>query len=167
MATTKNVDLFIRPTSSATKQQAIDYAFDRANTRDSDAGEEDLAHFYTVTDARTGAIYKVFGTKAQDTLQLPILLDVVDKTEFIKGYADEVVISSSSGTHSFELSDDKVYSVMANVVDNSIAEVRIENKTSSGFDIALYDSSDWESTDSRFDCSLESIKVAYSIMFLE
>lgn len=165
MATTKRIDLFIKPTSSATKQQAIDYAFKRANERDADDTTGELAHYYDITDSRTGAKYMVFGTKAQEELQLSKDLDILDKADFLKGNTDEVTITSSDGATSVELSSSDDYTITANVLNNSFAELRIENKTENGFDIVLYDSRGWEDDEIRLDCSDEAVTVQYTIVY--
>ena len=166
MATTKVISLAIRPTSSVTKQGAIDYALSRANTRDSEDETGELAHFYQITDSRNGAFYQVYGDKAQDALQVPLLIDIFDPNLYIKGYVDEVVIDSYAGTATIELPNDTdSYNVNAQVLNSSYAELRIEDKTSSSFKIVLYDSRGWEEDETKLDCTTDNVSVSFTVIY--
>jgi len=170
MASTKRIDLFV--TSDRTKDEIIDIAYARANGRDNDFsnldefGRKIYAHYYDVTHIKTGLKYMVFGADAQSILSgVGKCVNLLDKDEFLKGFSDEVDISSIDGTYTVELSDDADYSILAEVLDSSAAELRVENKKSNSFDIVLYDSDSWEFNESKIDCSKNPIKVSYTVVY--
>jgi len=170
MADTKRIDLFLRPDSTATKQQAIDYAFKRANERDNDGsnyvdGVQQKAHYYDVTDSRTGAKYMVFGEDAQKILRLPKLLDILNKSEFLKGFTKDYIINSKDGVYTVELDNDDDYNVILTVEDNNRADAHIENEKQGSFDIALYDKDAFVEDEERLDCSENPIKVNAVIVY--
>ena len=93
MAVSKRIDLFIRPNSQVTEEQAWDYAYVRANTRDNspeniEGGQKIFAHYYDITDARTSKKWMVFGDDAQELLQLDKHLVILDTTELNFGEVD-------------------------------------------------------------------------------
>ena len=164
MSDTKRIDLFIRPNSTVSKDGAIDYAYDRANDRDNDS-DEDLAHYYDVTDARDGSKYMVFGDKAQDTLKLGKVLDLLDKKEFVKGFTNEIIISSDDGTATIELPYSMAnYNVVLTVKDDLIAIARVENETNTDFTIVLYDGTTYAEDKIKLNCSEHNITVNYVVV---
>lgn len=170
MAITRRIDLFIRPTSSVTKEYAKQYAFDMANTRDDqdenidDQGDMIYAHYYDVTDSRDGSKYMVFGTKAQELMSLPRDLEILDKSEFVMGYSNEVIISNVDGTVGVKLTHILPFSVLLDTESNFDIELRVENKTAEGFEIVVYDNDTFEE-DKKYDCSTQNITVKYTVIY--
>lgn len=173
MASTKRIDLFIRPTSSATKQKAQDYAYSRANARDNDPdnfdenGEKIHAHYYDVTDSRTGAKYMVFGDDAQSALALDRDLDLLDKSEFLFGYTRDYIIDDVDGVYEVTVDNphNKKFNVLLTVQDNLRADAQIENETLTSFGIALYDKEAFAEDKEPLDCSTDNVTVNVVVVF--
>jgi len=173
MASTKRVDLFIRPTSSATKAKAQKYAYDRANDRDNDSanldenGEKIYAHYYDVTDSRTGAKYMVFGDDAQSALSLERDLDLLDKSEFLFGYTRDYIIDDVQGKYLVDVNNpkNKKFNAILTVENALRADVQIENESMTSFTIAVYDKEAFTEDKEPLDCSVSNIKVNAVVVF--
>lgn len=85
--------------------------------------------------------------------------------------ADSNVITSSAiintvdGITHIELTKDRNYDVYPSVLNNSRAEVRIENELLTGFDIVLYDNEAFTEDGVKLDCTSEAVTVNYLIVY--
>jgi len=180
MASTKRIDLFIRLTSTVTKQGAIDYAYKRSNDRDNDSGNFDTsgnmidAHYYDVTDFRDSSKYMVFGDEAQSILQLEKSHDLitpndnsgnVDLTNYQRGFTDEIVISSDDGTAIVELDSLGTYNVFLTVKKSLQALARVEDETDTSFKIVLYDGNTYGEDEIKLDCTNNPVTVNYNVVY--
>lgn len=177
MASTKRIDLFIRLTSSVTKQGAIDYAYNRSNQRDNDSANFDAsgnkinAHYYDVTDFRDGSKYMVFGDDAKEILQLNTSHDLItpndeaDLNGYMKGFTDEVIVNDDSGTATVALDSLGSYNVLVTVKDSLRAIARVEDETDTSFKIVIYDAETFAEDKVKLDCSNESVTVNYCVVY--
>ena len=190
MASTKRIDLFIRPTSNVSKQGAIDYAYDRANDRDDDDenkdedGDKIYAHYYDVTDSRTGEKYMVFGDDAQDILKLDKLLDVINQDNFLMGFSGDLIIDTEDGTSSIDAKDKDGYEryiYISYLYDDDINDdktstdymnIRVKTKKSTDkFDLQVFNNNKLYKSFEPLDCSSEDvndgngIKINYTVIY--
>ena len=167
MATTKRIDLFIRPTSTITKNEAIEYAYNKANKRDASVKNKltNYAHYYDITDSRSGEKYMVFGDKAQSILKLSKSFDILNKTDILKGFTDDIIIDNENGTIHIPLNTDNEYNVFLQVKNSLQAIARVENETKEGFDIVLYDAQTYAEDEIKLDCSNNNITINYNVIY--
>lgn len=175
MASTKRIDLFIRLTSSVTKQGAIDYAYERSNARDNGSenfdnnGDMINAYYYDVTDFRDSTKYMVFGDEAQSILQLEKSHDLVTQNDIassvLKGFSNEVVIDSDDGTAIVPLDSLGAYNVFLTVKDRLQATARVEDETDNSFTIVLYDGNAFAEDKIKLDCTDIPVTVNYSVIY--
>lgn len=98
MAKTYRLDLFVKPTSTATEQQIYDFALNWVNDRTNaesnqdENGEPINAYYCDVTDfKRGGKKYMIFGDVASDMLGLSQKMDIIDPLSLVsKAELDEV-----------------------------------------------------------------------------
>ncbi len=192
MASTKRLDLFV--TSGRSRDFIIDYAYDRANSRDEDDnnfdedGKKIYAHYYDITYFRDnetieeqkekddeptwvypiqGDKHMVFGADALDMMStLNKNEDVLNKKQFIRGFTDEVVINDANGSANIELNGSNPYNVFLQVKDDLQAIVRVENESSTSFDIIVYDGEAYTEDRVRLDCSIEPVTVNYNVVYV-
>jgi hypothetical protein len=85
MAKTYRLDLFVKPNSTATEQQVIDFGLNWVNDRTNDPSNQDdngnpiNAYYCDVTDfKRGGKKYMIFGDLARDMLDLNQIHTIID-----------------------------------------------------------------------------------------
>ncbi len=192
MASTKRLDLMV--TSGKSYQAIVELATSRANSRDNsdkNKNEDDnkiYAHYYDITyfrDSKTIAeqkeddnnpdyTYPIAGDKhmvySDDVLEkMPTLKrseDILMKSEFLRGYTDEVVIDSVDGTVVIEhdsLPTD--YNVLLQVKDDLGAIARVEAEENTSFKIVLYDAEAYAEDKVKLDCSIENITINYNVIY--
>ena len=162
MASTKRIDLFV--TSDKTKDEVVDIAYNRANKRDDKY--EEFAHYYDITHTKTGLKYMVFGDEAIKILNIDKCVDILDKSEFTRGFTDEIIVSSDDGTATIELSSNTDnYNVFLTVKDNLQAIARVEEETKDSFKIILYDAETYAEDKVKLDCSKQSVTVNYAVIY--
>jgi len=159
---TKRIDGF--KLSNSSKQRVIDLLYARANSRDK--RNPTLAHYYDITDVKTGDKYMVFGDEAQKLLKnIGKSIDILNKQEFLKGFTKDIIISSTNGTVNINIDSNKPYNVFTQVKDNLTAVARVENETDSSFDIVLYDGEAYAEDKIKLDCSSNSVTVNYVVIY--
>lgn len=103
MAKTHRLDLFVKPTSTATEQQVFDYAIGWVNDRTNDPSNQDdgepiNAYYCDVTDfKRGGKKYMIFGDVAKDMLDLDQKMDILDPSIYatkttVDGHEDRISV---------------------------------------------------------------------------
>ena len=84
MAKTYRLDLFVKPTSTATEQQVRDFGLNWVNERTDEASNQDNgepinAYYCDVTDfKRGGKKYMIFGNLAKSMLDLNQIHNIID-----------------------------------------------------------------------------------------
>lgn len=85
MAKTYRLDLFVKPTSTATEQQVQDFGLNWVNSRTGDASNQDEngdpinAYYCDVTDfKRGGKKYMIFSDLAKTMLGLDQVMNIID-----------------------------------------------------------------------------------------
>jgi len=101
MATTKRLDLFVKPTSTATEQEVYDFGLNWVNDRTASPSNEDAngdpieAYYTDVTDFnRGGKKYMIFSDLAKTMLGLEQKMDILDPMT----YATKVSLDSAVET---------------------------------------------------------------------
>jgi hypothetical protein len=178
MAKTYRLDLFVRQNSTATEQQAKDYALKWANDRTNASDNKDNtgalinAYYIDVTDLRTSKKWMVFGYEALKVISggnpMDSIVTILDPTQFLRGYSKDIAINTEDGKKSEGVSNPhrKDFTAILTVKDSLQAEVRVENETLDGFDIALYDGSMFTEDNVTIDCSGTPITVNETVIFL-
>ena len=170
MAKLYRLDVIVRGNSTITQDDAIRWTKNWVNKRQEK--NKEVEYYADLYDSRSNRSWKVFSDTAIKNRAIEnsyvcengeIIKGVIFTSPFLIGESNEVIVDSEDGIKHIE-ADVKDAKIFANVEDSLVAEVRIENQTDTGFDIALYDSTAFVEEKQRLNCKDKPVRVNYLII---